>query len=124
MKRTIYTITALLAFLLLAGACVENRNIYDAEEYVMFADTLKIYPVQEDVEYFSVPVVSTVSRDYDRTFGVEIIDKGSDATENLHYRLASNSVTIKAGETRADVLVHGIYDNLDRLRLRPSLWPW
>ena len=113
MKRTIYTITALLAFLLLAGACVENRNIYDAEEYVMFADTLKVYPVQEDVEYFSVPVVSTVSRDYDRTFGVEIIDKGSDATENLHYRLASNSVTIKAGETRADVLVHGIYDNLD-----------
>ena len=45
MKRTIYTITALLAFLLLAGACVENRNIYDAEEYVMCADTLKVYPV-------------------------------------------------------------------------------
>jgi hypothetical protein len=79
----------------------------------MFADTLQTYPVQQDVEYFSIPVVSTVKRDYDRTFGVEIIDKGSNAIENVHYRLKSNTVTIKAGETRADVLVHGLYDNIE-----------
>ena len=78
----------------------------------MFADTLKTYPVMNDVEWFSVPVVSTVTRDYDRTFGVEIIDSESNATETLHYTLRSNTVTIKAGETRADVMVHGIYDNI------------
>lgn len=78
----------------------------------MFADTIATYPVQKDVEYFSIPVVSTVVRDYDRTFGVEVIDKGNNAIENLHYRLQSNTVTIKAGETRADVLVHGFYDNI------------
>ena len=55
---------------------------------------------------------STVTRDYDRTFGVEIIDSESNATETLHYTLRSNTVTIKAGETRADVMVHGIYDNI------------
>ena len=97
----------------LSVACQERYVTYDDAEYVMFADTLATYPVQADVEYFSIPVVSTVVRDYDRTFGVEVIDKGSNAIENHHYRLQSNTVTIKAGETRADVLVHGFYDNIE-----------
>ena len=94
-------------------SCKERYVTYSDAEYVMFADTLATYPVQKDVEYFSIPVVSTVVKDYDRTFGVEIIDKGSNAVENLHYRLKSNTITIKAGENRADVLVHGYYDNIE-----------
>lgn len=97
---------------LLSAACEERYVTYSDAEYVMFADTLAIYPVQKDVEYFSIPVVSTVTRDYDRTFGVEIIDKGTNAIERLHFSLKSNTVTIKAGENRADVLVHGHYDNI------------
>ena len=97
----------------LSAACQERYVTYDDAEYVMFADTMATYPVQKDVEYFSIPVVSTVVRDYDRTFGVEVIDKGSNAIENHHYRLQSNTVTIKAGETRADVLVHGFHDNIE-----------
>ena len=97
----------------LSLACQERYVTYSDAEYVMFADTLATYPVQQDVEYFSIPVVSTVTRDYDRTFGVEIIDKGSNAIEKYHYSLKSNTVTIKAGENRADVLVHGHYDNIE-----------
>lgn len=93
-------------------ACQERYVTYSDAEYVMFADTIATYPVQKDVEYFSVPVVSTVTRDYDRTFAVEIIDKGNNAIEKYHYSLKSNTVTIKAGENRADVLVHGYYDNI------------
>jgi len=96
----------------LSVACQERYVTYSDAEYVMFADTLATYPVQQDVEYFSIPVVSTVTRDYDRTFGVEIIDKGSNAIEKFHYSLKSNTVTIKAGENRADVQVHGHYDNI------------
>ena len=44
----------------------------------MFADTMATYPVQKDVEWFSIPVVSTVVKEYDRTFGIEIIDKGKE----------------------------------------------
>jgi hypothetical protein len=66
-----------------------------------------------DQEYFSVPVASTVACDYDRTFGVEVIDKGSNAIEGKHYRLLSNSVTIPAGELAADVKVAGIYENIE-----------
>ena len=105
--------TITFAAVTLSVSCHERYVTYDDAEYVMFADTLATYPVQKDVDHFSIPVVSTVKRDYDRTFGVEIIDKGNNAIENVHYRLYSNTVTIKAGETRADVLVHGYYDNIE-----------
>lgn len=112
MKRFLkYTASAFLSAILLAG-CHERYVTYSDAEYVMFADTLATYPVQQDVDYIRIPVVSTVTRDYDRTFGVEVIDKGSNAIESHHYTLASNTITIKAGETRADVLVKGKYDNI------------
>ena len=112
MSNTIkYTLFLFLAFLA-CSSCKERYVTYADAEYIMFADTLSVYPVQKDVEYFAIPVVSTVVRDYDRTFAVEVIDKGNNAVENLHYRLQSNTVTIKAGENRADVLVHGYYDNI------------
>ena len=124
MKKYLIYITLAFAAMLTASSCHERYVTYDDAEYVMFADTIATYPVQQDVEYFSIPVVSTVTRDYDRTFGVEIVDKGNNAIEGLHYRLQSNTVTIKAGETRADVKVHGIYDNIeadDQLRFQLRL---
>jgi hypothetical protein len=113
MKQIIKYMTILFAAASVFSGCHERYITYSDKEYVMFADTMATYPVQKDVEWFSIPVVSTVVRDYDRTFGIEIIDKGSNAIENKHYRLESNTVTIKAGENRADVKVHGYYDNIE-----------
>lgn len=113
MKQIQRYILLLMAAALAMTGCHERYVTYSDAEYVMFADTLGTYPVQPDVEWISIPVVSTVTRDYDRTFGVEIIDKNSNAIENHHYRLESNTITIKAGETRADVRVHGYYDNIE-----------
>ncbi len=112
MKRILKYIALPFIAALLACGCQERYVTYSDAEYVMFADTLATYPVQQDVEWFAIPVVSTVTRDYDRTFGVEIIDKGNNAIENVHYRLQSNTITIEAGENRADVMVHGYYDNI------------
>ena len=113
MKLTLKYITLTFLAVLMMSGCKESYVTYSDAEYVMFADTLKVYPVQQGVEYFKVPVVSTVKRNYDRTFAVEIVDKGSNAIENLHYRLKSNTITIKAGQTRTDVEVHGYYDNIE-----------
>ena len=49
MKKYIYAFAALSAGLALGSACTEQRNFYEAGEYVMFADTLNVYPVQQDV---------------------------------------------------------------------------
>ena len=94
------------------NACQERYVTYEGAEYVMFADTLAVYPVMEGADLFSIPVASTVKRDYDRTFGVEVIDKLSNAIERKHYSLESNTITIKAGETRTDVKVRGHYQNI------------
>ena len=96
-----------------ATGCSEQRNYYADAEYVMFADTASVNIVLQDHESFAVPVASTVACSYDRTFGVEIIDSGSKAIEGKHYRLASNTITIPAGQRRADVTVYPNYEALE-----------
>lgn len=112
MKQIFKFIAISFAAVMAFSACQERYVTYDGDEYVMFADTLAVYPVMEGAEEFSIPVVSTVVRDYDRTFGVEVIDRLSNAIERKHYSLESNTITIKAGETRADVKVRGHYENI------------
>ncbi len=51
--------------------------------------------------------------DYDRTFAVEIIDKGSTAVEGRDYRLESNTLTIPAGEYSTDIKVFADYDRFE-----------
>lgn len=101
----------LAAILSLVG-CEQDKPFYGGPNYLMFSDTLYRYPVQETNEVFNVPVSATVPADYDRTLAVEIIDKESNAVEGKHYKLLSNTVTIKAGELAANIEVQGMYDNI------------
>ena len=109
MKRLPIYLIAALALL----SCKEQYTTYSDAEYVMFADSISTNMVQRDNSRFKVAVASTVARSYDRTFGVEIVDAGSNAVEGKHYRLLTSSVTIPAGELAADVEVEGIYDNIE-----------
>ena len=104
-------IFALVALALLS--CKEQYTTYSDAEYVMFADSISTNMVQKDNSRFTVAVASTVARNYDRTFGVEIVDAGSNAVEGKHYRLLTSSVTIPAGKLATDVVVEGIYDNIE-----------
>ncbi|MGM9785683.1 MAG: DUF4984 domain-containing protein [Candidatus Cryptobacteroides sp.] len=108
-----YFILLILASCAMVTSCQEEYITYNDAEYVMFADTLATYAIQENEVKFNIPVVSTVARNYDRTFAVEVIDVQGQAVEKLHFSLESNTVTIKAGQTRADVVGFGNYDNLD-----------
>lgn len=113
MKRitTVLFATGLLAAF--TTGCKEVYTTYSDAEYVMFADTLSVNMVTQGQDYFKVPVAATTACGYDRTFGVEVIDRGSNAIEGIHYKLKSNTITLKAGERKADVLVHGFYDNFE-----------
>ena len=104
-------IFALVALALLS--CKEQYTTYSDAEYVMFADSISTNMVQKDNSRFTVAVASTVARNYDRTFGVEIVDAGSNAIEGKHYRLLTSSETIPAGKLATDVVVEGIYDNIE-----------
>lgn len=107
-KLPIYILVALALF-----SCKEQYTKYSDAEYVMFADSISTNMVQKEQSRFTVAVSSTVARSYDRTFGVEVVDAGSNAIEGKHYRLLTSSVTIPAGELAADVEVEGIYDNIE-----------
>ena len=92
--------------------CDEERTTYTGPNYIMFSDTLYVLPVQDNVEYFEIPVSATRTSSKDRTLAVEVIDKKSNAIEGIHYTLESNTITIKAGELATNVRVRGIYDNI------------
>ena len=94
----------------LTTSCNEEYTTYTGPEYVMFADSISTNMVLADGEAFAVTVASTVKCDYDRTFGVEVVDKGSNAIEGVHYTLESNSVTIPAGEMAANKTDGGVED--------------
>ena len=106
---------SILAFLIAATSfvgCNSEYTTYTGPEYVGFADTITYCPVLASDEEFEIEVASTTAYDYDRTFGIEVIDAGTNAVEGIHFTLASNSFTIKAGERKAVVKLKGIYNNI------------
>ena len=107
MKKLLIGCMAAVAALIAFSGCDQDKVVYSGPNYLMFSDTLYTYAVQETNEIFNVPVSATVPADYDRTFGVEVIDKESNAVEGKHYKILSNTVTIKAGEMSTDVKVQG-----------------
>ena len=112
MKKLLIGCMAAVAALKAFSGCDQDKVVYSGPNYLMFSDTLYTYAVQETNEIFNVPVSATVPADYDRTFGVEVIDKESNAVEGKHYKILSNTVTIKAGEMSTDVKVQGLYKNI------------
>ena len=112
MKKLLLGCIAAVAALMALSGCDQDKVVYSGPNYLMFSDTLYTYAVQETNEIFNVPVSATVPADYDRTFGVEVIDKESNAVEGKHYKILSNTVTIKAGEMSTDVKVQGLYKNI------------
>ena len=112
MKKLLIGCVAAVAALIGLAGCDQDKVVYSGPNYLMFSDTLYQYAVQETNEIFDVPVSATVPADYDRTFAIEVIDQKSNAVEGKHYKILSNTVTIKAGEMAANVEVQGNYESI------------
>lgn len=112
MRKIFMGVMAAVAAMTVFSGCEPKRVTYNGPSYLMFSDTLYQCGVRETEDTFNIPVSATKSADYDRTLAVEIIDKESNAVEGKHYRLLSNTVTVKAGELAANVQVVGNYDNI------------
>lgn len=113
MKKIILTTLSAIAVALCFTACKPEYTTYSGPNYILFSDTLYEMAVVDDETYYEIPVVATRACDYDRNVAVEVIDAGSNAIEGKHYSIESNTVTIKAGELRADVRVRGYHNNLE-----------
>ena len=111
MKRNIL-LAALLSAAVFAS-CEQERQTYIGPSLIMFSDTLTTVPVQSSDEVLSIDVAATYAADYDRTVGVEVVQKESNAVEGRHFTVESYSVTIPAGQQAATFDFRGIYDNMD-----------
>ena len=113
MKKIIIGLSVIFTLAFGFTGCDTDYVKYSGPDYIMFSDTLTVLPVQNNEEYFDIPVAATEACSYDRTLGVEILDKKTNAVEGWHFSLESNTVTIKAGERMANVRIRGIYDNIE-----------
>ena len=113
MNKILITICSVITLSLGLVGCSEERITLNEGNYVMFADSVKVLPIQNDTDFFEIAVTSTSKCDYDRTYGVEIIDKESDAIEGIHYVLESSSVTIKSGENTTFIRIKGFHNKLE-----------
>lgn len=95
------------------SACSETHSTYSGPDYVMFADTFQVCAIQDGETYYDIPVAATTAQGYDRTYGVEVVDKGTNAIEGKHFSLASNTITIKAGELATAVKIRGGFNNME-----------
>lgn len=113
MKRLLKNWGMLFFALSVMAGCSEENATYSGPDYVMFSDTLQTIAVQSDDTYYDIPVTATTACDYDRTYSVKVVDKGSNAIEGVHYDLQSNNVTIKAGERTSSIKIRGHYNNFE-----------
>lgn len=116
-KKNMNKLIAILCVVAFASlgfvSCDEEYTTYSGPNYIMFSDTMYVFPVQNNEDYFEVPVSATRACDYDRTVAVEVDITGSNAIEGKHYELGSNTITIKAGELATSLRVRGFHDNID-----------
>ena len=104
-------IPTLLVALLCIG-CQVDRPLYDGPDYIMFSAESHDLGILDSEEWFEIPVSATRTTNYERTIGVEIVDRESNAIEGLHYALESNTLRIKAGELATAVRIKGNPENI------------
>ena len=78
-----------------AFSCEEQYTTYEGPEYIMFSEPEQYHLVEEGQEYFEVKVAATNVSDKERRFAVEVVDKGSNAIEGVHYQTPYTSPQAK-----------------------------
>lgn len=93
--------------------CKDEQPTYQAPDDIQFTETEHLFGVIDNKEWFEVEISAARIAKHDRNIGVEVITSESSATENLHFNIESNTVTIPAGELTTVVRIKGIAENID-----------
>ena len=116
MKRIRMTLSLLVAAALLLpllNSCEKINKTFAEGDYVAFLDTMAYYPVEIDEKGFPIEIAASSTRDYDRTYGVEIVSSRSTAIEGVNFTLSSNNIVIPAGQRTGKIEVLGKYDSME-----------
>ena len=61
MKKFLIDLSLVLVLFLLSISvgCKEERTLYDGPNYILFSDSLYVFPVQNNEDYFEIPISAT-----------------------------------------------------------------
>ena len=113
MKRIITFLFATGLSCLLATGCQEEYKTYPKGEYVLFPDPFRSTWCSRTRSTSRFPSPRPAPATTTARSAWRSSTRGSTAIEGLHYRLASNTITIPAGQRSTEVLVHGNYENFE-----------
>lgn len=118
MKKNIFS-KLFYSFLLVTSlvSCTQEETFYSGPQFALFGDSLYLMPVVNNSDkVFTVPVGVTKAVDYDRHYAVEVVNEKSTAVRGYHYDFVdgSENITIKKGETTAEIKLKGDYDKFVR----------
>lgn len=113
MRKIIIGICSVIIAAIAVVGCSSEHTTYNGGNYVMFADTMNVFPVQNSEELFNVTVAATKACDYDRNVAVEVLVAKSNAIEGKHYNFESQTVVIKAGTLSGNLQLSGMPDNIE-----------
>ncbi|MBQ2878705.1 MAG: DUF4984 domain-containing protein, partial [Bacteroidaceae bacterium] len=57
--KNISVILCVVASVMLTVSCDEEYTTYSGPNYIMFSDTSYVFPVQNNEDYFEIPVAAT-----------------------------------------------------------------
>ena len=122
MKRLITGIVTLTTLAVGFWGCNDlSRTTYSGSDYVMFSDTLSMYPVQDSEKWFEIPVVATNICDYDRSFGVEVDDKASNAMKGVYENIGkTDSLSVTFNLLPKDENIWDLYGTRTRVQMQKA----
>ena len=113
MRKLLIGLGVIFSLLFVVTGCKEEYTTYEGAQFISFSDSLYVFPVQNDEDYFEVPVVATNTCDYDRTVAVEVVYKKTNAMERRHFTVESNTLTIPAGQKEGKFRLRGFASNIN-----------
>lgn len=114
MKRILnITLLTLLVSCVMVG-CKKESLEYSGPVLTHFTETSGTFFVESESEdAYIVQIGLTKPADTDLTFTIDYEVSDENAVEGEHFTIESKEITIKAGESVADVLVYSDYDALE-----------
>lgn len=111
MKKIVYKINALLALLVLLGACANNDiELYNGPSQAHFIEIGSNVLVDDTNPVFTIEIGLTKAVESDRTFNIMIDSDVSSALEGVNFELLTSTVNIAAGQVKGEVQVKGLFE--------------
>lgn len=96
------------------GSCQDSEKpFYSGQQYVQFADSVRMLPITAKDSTFQIPVVMSKASNRDRYIAVVTDLDNSNAIEGYHFSVRSHNVLIPAGKLSGNLEISASYQAIE-----------